>query len=555
MNWLGNLFLSSGTAHSIMLLALTIVVGLLLNRIRFGGVKLGITWILFAGIAFSHFGMRLTPEVSQFVKEFGLILFVYSIGLQVGPGFFASFKKGGVKLNLLATAVILLGCITTYLIAKISKTDLATMTGVMSGAVTNTPSLGAAQQTLNDVVGNGSTSDIAVGYAVAYPFGVIGIILSMLMLRAMLRIKLDRENELVADSASNRRQERVNIRVTRREAEDKTLETLRREIGHDFVITRVLRKCGTIEPVTKNTIFAEGDIVRLVDRAADHRTIIEFFGEECNINRHIWEAPAANLVSKRVLVTNPQFNGRHLNDLKIRSIYGVNITRVTRGDVELLATPSMLLQLGDRLTVVGLQENVDKVSSMLGDSLKKLNVPNLMPIFLGIFIGVILGMMPIMIPGMPQPVKLGLAGGPLVVAILLGRFGPSLKLVTFSTVSANMMLREVGISLFLAAVGLGAGETFISTIVAGGYRWILYATIIAIVPLLIVGFIGRKWCKIDYFTLCGMLAGSMTDPPALTYASSLTPSDSASLGYVTVYPLAMFLRIIAAQVMILIALA
>lgn len=552
MEWFNDLVFSTSIAHSILLLALTITVGILLNGIKIGKVSLGIAWILFVGIFFSHFGLRLDRHVADFVKEFGLILFVYSIGLQVGPGFFASFRQGGVKLNLLSLSLVVLGCVTTYLVSVVSHTPLATMTGVLSGAVTNTPSLGAAQQTFLEMTGTPNDS-IAMGYAVAYPVGVVGIILVIVLLRAIFRISADKEDALVASTQQNTSAERLNVKVTNRGIEEHKISDIKKLIDRTFVISRILRTDGTIEPADEASLIHDGDILRIVTTPENEQTLVAFFGEQVHIDSAIWETPVAHLVSKRVVVTKSELNGRRIGDLSIRASYGVNITRVTRAGVDLVATFDLRIQMGDRLTVVGREADVDKVAAMLGNSLKRLDVPNLLPIFLGIVLGVLLGSLPIMLPGMPQPVRLGLAGGPLIVAILIGRYGPAYKLVTYTTTSANLMLREVGISLFLAAVGLSAGETFVHTIVDGGYMWILYGAIITIVPALIVGIVARIWFKIDFFTIMGLLSGSTSNATSLAYAGTLGNNNRASVAYATVYPLTMFLRILAAQVMILIA--
>lgn len=553
MEWFRNIFLEYGVAHSILILALTIAIGIILGKIKFKGVSLGITWILFAGIFLSHFGLRVDAETLHFVKEFGLILFVFSIGMQVGPGFFASFKKGGIKLNMLAASVVLLGGVVTYVIHLITGTSLTTMVGVMSGAVTNTPGLGAAQQTYMDVAGVEDVT-IPMGYAVAYPLGVIGIIISIISIRFIFKIDLNREKEVVEEEGSSSDVPvKMAVCVNNPAVFGKTIYEIDKLMGKEFVVSRLYRCEGKVEIPTSQSLVNKDDKLLIVASRSDSESIAAFMGYEIDMEIEEWEKLDSELVSRRILVTKEGINGKRLADLRIRSQYGVNITRVNRSGVDLVASPDLQLLIGDRVTVVGSEEAVNKTSSLLGNSLKKLREPNLLPIFLGIALGVILGSIPIMIPGIPQAVKLGLAGGPLIVAILISKFGPKYKLITYTTVGANLMLREIGISLFLAAVGLGAGEGFVKTIADGGYSWILYGFLITVIPLFIAGIIGRKVMKLDYFTLSGLMAGSTTDPPALSYANSTLDSPKPAVAYATVYPLTMFLRVLIAQIMILMA--
>ena len=551
MDWLNNLFFGTGIAHSIVVLALAITVGITLGaKLKFKGITLGITWILFCAIACSHFGMTLDPMVESFAKDFGLILFVYSIGLQVGPSFFSSFGKGGLSLNMLAASIVLLGCVTAYVIHLISGVDIATMTGVLFGAVTNTPGLGAAEQTFQDITGM-TNPDIASGYAMAYPLGVVGIIFSLLLLRWIFRIQLDKEEAQVKTEKGEEPQvAHYDLELTNPQVEGIRVRDLKLLTHITIIVSRLIDKEGNEYMPDAETILHVGDQVRCVSDQANERTIL-LLGQKKEI---AWEALEKNvhLVSKHIIVTKPNYNGKRIMDLKIRDAFTITITRVRRAGIELLATPELRLQMGDRLTVVGEQEAVDKMAAKFGNSTKKLDAPNLASLFFGIVLGVVLGTLPIMLPGLSQPFKLGLAGGSLIVAILIGAFGTKWHMVTYTTTSANLMIREIGIALFLAAVGFGAGKSFIPTLVGGGYVWIGYGVLITLIPLLIIGFIARKGLKLDYFTLMGLIAGSTTDPPALAYATSQSSvNDRAAVAYSTVYPLTMFLRVLTGQLMIL----
>ncbi len=551
MNWLSNLFLGTGIAHSIFVLALAISVGIFLGaKLKIKGITLGITWILFCAIACSHFGMTLDPLVESFAKDLGLILFVYSIGLQVGPGFFSSFGKGGLRLNILAASIVVLGCATAYVIHVLSGTDIATMTGVLFGAVTNTPGLGAAQQTYQDLTGV-ANPDIASGYAMAYPLGVVGIIFSLLALRWIFRVKLDKEEEQVIAEKGEEQQIAVfDMKLTNPQIEGIYVRDIKLLTHVNIVVSRLVDIHGNEFMPDGDTILHVGDRVRFVGDSKNERTIM-LLGERTEV---AWEEKEKNmhLISRHIIVTKPKMNGRRIGDLKVRAAYQITITRIRRAGIELLATPDLILQLGDRLTVVGEQEAVDKVAKVFGNSTKKLDAPNLASLFFGIILGVALGSIPFTLPGLSQPFKLGIAGGTLIIAILMGAFGTKWHLVTYTTSSANLMIREIGISLFLAAVGFGAGKSFIPTLLGGGYVWIGYGVIITLLPLLLMGIVGRKWLKLDYFTLMGLIAGSTTDPPALAYATSQSSSnDRAAVAYSTVYPLTMFLRVLTGQLMIL----
>ena len=550
MNWLNSLFFGTGVPHSIFVLTLAIACGIFLShRLKFKGITLGITWILFCAIAFSHFGMHIDPMVETFAKDFGLILFVYSIGLQVGPSFFSSFGQGGIKLNLLAMSIVLLGCVTAYLIHLCTGVDMATMTGVLCGAVTNTPGLGAAQQAFSDLTGM-TNENIASGYAMAYPLGVVGIIVVILVMRWIFRIKLDKEEARLKDESEVQKEiEYIDILLANPQVEGAHIRDLSGLCNMNLIVSRLVRPSGEDELPDVDTVLHVGDRVRVVvDK--EHEKSVLLLGMETSIQTD--PKQHAHLVSRHIVVTKPELNGKRIGDLNVRAIYRVSITRIRRAGIELLATKDLYLQLGDRITVVGEERAVDKVGKLFGNSTKRLDAPNLASIFLGIAIGVVLGLIPIMLPGLSQPFKLGIAGGSLIVAILMGCFGPKMHVITYTTSSANLMIREIGIAMFLAAVGFGAGKTFIPTLLDGGYVWIGYGVIITLVPLLIVGVIGRVWLKLDYFTLMGLIAGSTTNPPALSYATTLsTSNDRAAVAYSTVYPLTMFLRVLAGQLMIL----
>ncbi len=551
MNWISNLFFGTGIAHSIFVLALAIAIGIFLGaKLKIKGITLGITWILFCAIACSHFGMTLDPLVESFAKDLGLILFVYSIGLQVGPGFFSSFGKGGLRLNMLAASIVVLGCVTAYVIHLLSGTDIATMTGVLFGAVTNTPGLGAAQQTYQDMTGV-SNPDIASGYAMAYPLGVVGILFSMLVIRWVFRIKMDKEEEQVkAEKGEVQQVEHYDMKLTNPQIDGLHVRDLGLLTHVTIVVSRVLDIHGNEFMPDAETLLHVGDQVRLVTDKKNERTVF-LLGEKADIH---WDEQERNihLVSQHIVVTKDKINGKQICDLKVRDAFHITITRVRRAGIELLATPDLRLQLGDRLTVVGEKEAVEKIAKAFGNSAKKLDAPNLASLFFGIILGVALGSIPFALPGLSQPFKLGIAGGSLIIAILMGAFGTKWHLVTYTTTSANLMIREIGISLFLASVGFGAGKSFIPTLVGGGYVWIGYGVLITLLPLLLIGIIARKWMKLDYFTLMGLIAGSTTDPPALAYATSQSSvNDRAAVAYSTVYPLTMFLRVLTGQLMIL----
>lgn len=547
MTFFNELFITPSVTQSIVLLTLVVFLGLWAGeRLKIRNFTFGVTWILFVGIALSALGLTIDENVASFAKNFGLILFVYSIGLQVGPSF-SPFGKNGLRLNLLATAIVLLGCIVTVVLHYITGTNMTTMAGIMSGAVMNTPSLGAVQQTASDL--GVATSDIAIGYALAYPLSIVGLILSFELIRFFCRVNLRKEDEaLTQEHISDDDPICVDIRLSI--TQDATLQQL-----HDLcpcqhmLVTRVMRVDDTDELVDASTVFYPGDVVRIVsDRR--HEKDLQVLGEITHYGFHGGER-GNHLISRRIVVTRTRCNGKRLSSFDVRHRYHATITRINRAGVELLATPDLVLQLGDRLMVVGDREDVRHVADIFGNELKRLDLPNLMPIFFGIFLGVLFGSLPIAIPGMDITLKLGLAGGSLIVALLIGRFGPYYNLVTFATTSANMMLRQVGLTLFLASVGLTVGQGFVSTLLAGGYMWVVYGVLITMIPLLLIGFLAYKIMKINYFKVVGLLIGSMTGAPALGYAQSLSDkNDQASVCYATVYPLTMFLRVMAGQLLI-----
>ena len=558
------LFLGQGVAHTILLLAFVIGVGTYLGRFKVKGVSLGSTWILFVGILVSHFGFRADPEILHFVKEFGLILFVFSIGLQVGPGFFHSLKSGGLKMNLLALVNVLFAVAVTWAISALTGTDLKTMVGVMSGAVTNTPGLGAAQQTYIDVASSGgmdsvaasrAASELASSYAVTYPIGVIGVILVLLVFRGLFKIDPVRElAELESREDNSGQARRMHLAVENPAIFGKQLQDILHEFGGDFIVSRVM-KGDEIVIATGETILEEGDKVLVVTSQEEVDKVRIIFGQEVPMHLEDWEQRDHHLVTRRLTVTKSSLTGKKLKDLHFREAFGVNVTRVIRSGVELVARPDLYIQMGDAIICLGPEANIRRLGERVGNSSGDLNKPNLVPIFLGIVVGIIFGSLPIRFPGIPQPIKLGLAGGPLIIAILLGHFGPKYKITTYTTMSANLMVREIGISLFLAAVGIGAGENFVSSIVNGGYWWILYGALITLVPVALTFVIARLVARLNFYQICGLISGSCCNPPALAFSQGMYGSDYASVNYATVYPLSMFLRVLVAQLLILISFA
>ena len=555
MEWLFTLFMGDGIAHTVLVLSLVIAVGVLLSRVKIAGISIGVTWILFVGILAGHLGMKVDHDTLHFIKEFGLILFVFSIGLQVGPGFFSSFKEGGLKMVGCGVAVVVLGAAITYIIHLVTGTPMTTMVGVMSGAITNTPGLGAAQQAYLDATGVNDPT-IALGYAVAYPLGVVGVIVSLLAVRFFTRVNFAEENKgLEAMRAEQTNVVRVSVEFTNGALEGHGIAHLRELINRSFVISRIMNKEGVVSIGDGESHLMVGDRLLVICAPEDREAVVAFLGQEVDMSKEEWGAAQesqAQLVSRRIIITKPEINGKKFSDLRLRTKYGINITRVNRAGIDIIPYQGMELQMGDRVMVVGNEEAIEQVAKVLGNSLKKLREPQLLTIFLGIALGVLFGSIPLM--NIPQPVKLGLAGGPLIIAILIGRFGPHFHLVTYTTMSANLMLREVGLAMFLAGVGIGAGDGFVEAIVNGGYRWIGYGVIITVVPLLLVGLFARLKLKMNYYTLMGLLAGSCTNPPALGYANASSGNDMPALGYATVYPVVMFLRVLVAQLLILMTL-
>ena len=559
MNWLINLFTTTNSvAHIAMLYAIVISIGVLLGKVKVGGISLGVTFVLFAGILAGHIGFTAPTNILSFIQDFGLILFVFCIGLQVGPGFFESFKKGGVSLNLLATVTILLNigvmfaCYWLFFDTKNIK-NLPMMVGTLYGAVTNTPGLGAANEALTNVFAHGNVPEIASGYACAYPLGVLGIIGATIAIRYITRVKLEKEEKQLAeqeDENPKAKPHQMHLKVSNAYIAGRSLLEISQFLNRDVICTRLLHDGEVLIP-NRNTIFSLGDELLIVCTEGDAEAIKAFIGPEIDTPWHT-EAEAQPLISRRIVVTNPAMNGKTLGKMHFSSVYGVNITRVTRQGMDLFASRNHRFQIGDRIMVVGPEDNVNRIAEMMGNSTKRLDAPNIGTIFIGIIVGILFGSIPLSIPGMPVPLKLGIAGGPLIIAILIGRFGYRFKLVTYTTTSANMMLREIGLVLFLASVGIKAGAGFWETVVQGdGLKYVYTGFLITIIPILIVGTIARLYYKFNYFTIMGMISGSYTDPPALAYANSICTREAPAIGYSTVYPLSMFLRIFTAQLIVL----
>ena len=553
MDWLQSLlFNEDSIAHIVLLYSFVIAVGVLLGKIKFFGVSLGVTFVLFVGILAGHFGFTGNTAILNFIQDFGLILFVFCIGLQVGPSFFSSFKKGGITMNMIAVGIVALN-IAVALVLYYSlggRVDIPMMVGLLCGAVTNMPGLGAANEALSQLHYNGP--EIAMGYACAYPLGVIGIIGSMIGIRYLCRVNFKKEEEqLQEEEAANPHMKpyMMHLEMHNDALEGKTLLQVKNFLGREFVCSRILQN-GHVSIPRAETVFHMGDQLFIVCAEDDAEAIIAFIGPKIEVD---WEKQDRPMVSRRILVTQSNMNGKTLGEMHFSSMYGVNVTRVNRSGMDLFANRNLTLQVGDRVMVVGPQDAVERVAAKMGNSLKRLDHPNIVTIFVGIFVGILFGSLPIMVPGMPTPVKLGLAGGPLIVAILIGRFGYKVKLVTYTTMSANLMLREIGIVLFLASVGIKAGGNFVQTVVEGdGLLYVGCGFLITVIPLLIMGTIARLRYKLNYFTLMGLIAGSNTDPPALAYSNQTAGNDAPAVGYSTVYPLAMFLRILTAQLLILI---
>lgn len=557
MDWLINLFTTTDSvAHIVLLYAIVIAVGVYLGKIKIGGISIGVTFVLFAGIAAGHIGFTAPTNILSFLQEFGLILFVFMIGLQVGPGFLESFRKGGITLNLLSTVMVVLNVIVMFACYYIffdtsDPKNLPMMVGTLYGAVTNTPGLGAANETLYSIFDKGEVPQIASGYACAYPLGVLGIIGATIAIKYIFGIKLEKEEEELAKEEEDNDDVKphfMDLEVTNLYLEGKTLAQVHNFLNRDFVCSRILHD-GHVSIPNGSTIFHIGDKLFVVCAENDAEAIIAFIGQTINVD---WKKQDEPMVSKRILVTRSSINGKTLGQMHFSSAYGVNVTRVTRQGMDLFAVPSLSLQVGDRIMVVGPEDAVNRVAAVMGNSIKRLDAPNIATIFVGVFIGILFGSIPVAIPGIPVPIKLGIAGGPLIIAILIGRYGYKVHLVTYTTTSANMMLREIGLMLFLASVGIKAGDGFLETVIQGdGVKYVYTGFLITIIPILIIGIIARKKYKFNYFTIMGMIAGTYTDPPALAYANSICSKEAPSIGYSTVYPLSMFLRIFTAQIIVL----
>ncbi len=549
MNWLDTLCSSYlSTSNTILLYAIIISIGVFLGKFKIRGISLGITWVLFVGILAGHLGFKIEPNTLHFIKDFGLILFVFCIGLQVGPSFFSSFKQGGVTLNMLAMGVVFLNIIVALALYYIDGSiELPMIVGVLYGAVTNTPGLGAANEALSQL--NYSGDPISLGYACAYPLGIAGAILAIIAIRYICRINTDKEEEYLkthdkdGESLTVLRLEICNDAII-----SKTLKEITQLTKYHFICSRICQQ-GIISKPDACTILHQGDFVTVVCKEEDIDAITKLFGKESDFN---WDNENSPMISRRILITKSEINGKRLKDLHLSNIYNIIVTRVNRSGVDLFADPNLELQIGDRVMVVGKKESIDQVAKLLGNELKKLDTPNIITIFVGIFLGILVGSIPLKFPGMPTPVKLGLAGGPLIIAILIGRFGYKMKLITYTTVSANLMLREIGIALFLASVGIDAGDSFLHTIIEGdGLLYVAYGAIITIIPLLIIGLLGRYVYHLNYFSLMGLISGATTNPAALAFSSQTSNNDKPAVAYSTVYPLTMFLRIISGQVILL----
>lgn len=560
MDWLiellkpGNISLAS----SVLLYSLVIFAGIWLGKVKIFGISLGVTFVLFVGIFMGHFGYTVQTDTLHFLREFGLILFIFSIGMQVGPGFFSSFKEGGISLNLLAMLGIAINVGVMLVIYFVQggaegETNFMEMVGIMSGAVTNTPGLGAAQQTVLQVQPDAYnvSQEMSLGYAAAYPLGVVGIIVSMLIIKKVFRINTDKEIEEIEEEqhSSQLQPHMLTVRVTNDLICGLTLKELHTVITCNFVFSRIERPDGEVLIPTADEALELNDLVLIVCSVQDEEVFTRFIGPKVEKK---WERKDSPVVSRRILITKPEFNGTKLGSLHLRKGYALNATRVNRAGVDLLASPNLHLQLGDRLTVVGQLPDIERLASQLGNSMRRLNEPNLITMFIGIFLGILVGSIPLQFPGMSVPMKLGLAGGPLVVAILLSAYGYKIHLVTYTSTSANLLLREIGICLFLASVGIAAGKDFAQTVFSTqGAWWVLYGVLITMIPLLIVGFIARKRNKTNFLNIMGLMAGSYTDPPALAYGNKIANNDAPSVSYSTVYPLTMFMRVIVAQILVL----
>ena len=562
MNWLFDLFAGSTIAHALFVYSIVIAIGVILGKVKFLGISLGATFVLFVGILMGHIGNLISPDEAfinhntlKFIQEFGLILFVFSIGLQVGPSFFSTIKDGGMLLNGLAVCIILLNIVVAlaiyFGIGGVAPNEIV---GILSGAVTNTPGLGAAQQALIETQGDAAgalNESMAMGYAAAYPLGVVGIILSIILVKVIFKVNIKHDAKEIEDDNANSllKPHVVTYKVTNKLIFDRSIKRLHDIMDRNFVISRLKKHDGEIVIPVADTIVSEGDLLRVVISEQDEEVFDAVIGPKVEFD---WKEEQTPVVSRRIVVTNSEFSGRKLGSLRLPKGYGLNATRVNRAGLDLLASPNLSLHVGDRITVVGQLEDINRLAQRLGNSMKRLDHPNMFTIFIGIFMGIVLGSIPFALPGMSVPMKLGLAGGPLVAAILIGRYGHKIKLVTYTSSSASLMLRELGICLFLASVGLAAGANFANTVFNGtGAKWVLYGFLITFIPLIVVGCVARAKFKLNYCTLMGLISGSTTDPPALAYANKTAGNDAPAVAYSTVYPLTMFLRVVTAQVIVM----
>ncbi len=562
MNWLFDLFAGSTIAHALFVYSIVIAIGVILGKVKFLGISLGATFVLFVGILMGHIGNLISPDEAfinhntlKFIQEFGLILFVFSIGLQVGPSFFSTIKDGGMLLNGLAVCIILLNIVVAlaiyFGIGGVAPNEIV---GILSGAVTNTPGLGAAQQALIETQGDAAgalNESMAMGYAAAYPLGVVGIILSIILVKVIFKVNIKHDAKEIEDDNANSllKPHVVTYKVTNKLIFDRSIKRLHDIMDRNFVISRLKKHDGEIVIPVADTIVSEGDLLRVVISEQDEEVFDAVIGPKVEFD---WKEEQTPVVSRRIVVTNSEFSGRKLGSLRLPKGYGLNATRVNRAGLDLLASPNLSLHVGDRITVVGQLEDINRLAQRLGNSMKRLDHPNMFTIFIGIFMGIVLGSIPFALPGMSVPMKLGLAGGPLVAAILIGRYGHKIKLVTYTSSSANLMLRELGICLFLASVGLAAGANFANTVFNGtGAKWVLYGFLITFIPLIVVGGVARAKFRRNYGTLMALISGSTTDPPALAYANKTAGNDAPAVAYSTVYPLTMFLRVVTAQVIVM----
>ena len=553
MNWLQEAFLEPTMVQAVIIISLVSALGLYLGRIKIFGISLGITFVFFAGIFAGHLGIVVNKDMLYFAQSFGLSLFVYALGLQVGPGFFSSLKKGGVAMNMMGLGVILLGLIMTVSLHWVTGVSLSNMVGLLCGAVTNTPALGAAQQALLqiDPANTKGVTDMALACAVAYPLGVVGVILAIIILRALFADKKQKDLKEQRDTTTYV----AEFHVSNPAIYEKSIKDVMKLTDKHFVISRVWRN-GKVSIPTSDTLLHEHDHLLIISVKSDVENIKVLFGEQENVDWNKadidWNAIDSQLISRRIAVTRNRVNGVKLGSLRLRNLYGINITRVNRAGIDLLASPDLRLQIGDRLTIVGEANSVNTVGKILGDEIKRLNNPNLLAVFIGISLGMLLGALPITLPGMSTPVKLGIAGGPIIVGILMGAFGPRFHLTTYTTMSANLMLRQLGIIIYLAGLGIDSGVHFFETVFrAEGLLWIGLGFLLTIVPVLIVGFIASQFFKLDYAHNVGMLCGSMANPMALSYANTTVDGDEPSVSYATVYPLSMFIRVISAQLVLM----